>query len=92
MALRSTYLKWVKNMTDEEKKETEEEDYSLKEEIKEDGTIAVKETALGGINAAGRFGRKLIQALRLHPKVENVKKDVDESLEELKEHEAEMDD
>lgn len=63
----------------------EKKEYSVKDELKDEGTSALKEVILGGINSLGNLGRGAIKVFKKHPKVEKLKKDVDEHIEELKE-------
>jgi len=67
----------------------EKEEYSVKEELKDEGTSALKEVILGGINSLGNLGRGAINVLKKHPKVEKLKEDVEEHIEEIKEAENE---
>ena len=62
----------------------EKEEYSVKEELKEEGASALKEAILGGINSLGNLGRGAINVFKHHPKVEKLQKDVEEHIEEIK--------
>ena len=75
-------------MEEEKKEETEEEEYSVKEELKEEGVFAGKRALAGGINALAQFGRGAIQVFRKHPKVEDLEEQVEGHIEELQEQEA----
>ena len=63
----------------------EKEEYSVKDELKDEGTNALKEVILGGINSLGNLGRGAIKVFTKHPKVEKLKDEVEEHIEELKE-------
>ena len=63
----------------------EKEEYSVKEELKDEGKSALKEVILGGINSLGNLGRGAIKVFTKHPKVEKLEDEVQEHIEELKE-------
>jgi len=68
---------------------SEEKEYSVKEELKEEGKFFGKRLLIGGIESLGQLGRGAINVLRSHPKVENLEEDVKEHIEEIKETEDE---
>ena len=66
----------------------EKEEYSVKEELKEEGKFFGKRLLLGSIESLGQLGRGAINVLRSHPKVENLEEDVKDHIEEIKDKEA----
>lgn len=65
------------------------EEYDMKEELKDEGKSALKEVILGGINSLGNLGRGAINVIKHHPKVEQLKEDVEQHIEEIKDSEDE---
>ena len=75
------------NVMDKDEKEPEEgkEEYSTKDELKEEGSFFVKDIVSNTVKAGSRLGRGVIQVLRHHPKVEDLEEQVEAKAEELKE-------
>lgn len=67
----------------------EEEEYNVKEELKEEGVFFGKRLIVNGVEALGQLGRGIINVGRKHPKVESLEEDVKEHIEEIKHIEEE---
>lgn len=64
-------------------------EYSVKEELKDEGRFFGKDLAVGGVEAGSRFVRGLVNVFRRHPKVENLEAEVEGHIEELEQSEQE---
>ena len=71
-----------------DKQEPEEEE-SLKEELKEEGTLFVKDIVVGTANALKRAGHGVVNALTSGKKLKKIKKEVLEHTEEIREEMSE---
>lgn len=74
-------------MEDEQKKEEEEE--SLKEDLKEEGTFFVKDLVVGTAGALKRAGHGVINAFTSRPKVKDLKEEVEEHTDKIREEMSE---
>ncbi|MCK5160046.1 MAG: hypothetical protein KAQ99_00580 [Candidatus Aureabacteria bacterium] len=67
----------------EPKQEEEEEEESIKEELKDEGTLFVKDVVVGTANALKRAGHGVVNALTSGKKLKKIKKEVAEHTEEI---------
>lgn len=72
---------------DKQDPETSEE-YSTKEELKDEGKIFGAGVVVGVIEAGSRLVRGVVNVGRRHPKVENLESKVEEHKKELEQSEA----
>lgn len=65
------------------------EEYSTKEELKDEAAFFGKDVVLGVVKAGSRLVRGIVNVGRHHPKVENLEAEVTEHIEELEQSESE---
>ena len=75
-------------MGNDKQKPEDEEDYSTKEELKDEGKIFGAGVVVGVIEAGSRLVRGVVNVGRRHPKVENLESKVEEHKKELEQSEA----
>ena len=76
-------------MGNDKQKPEDEEDYSTKDELKDEAKIFGSGVVVGVIEAGSRLVRGIVNVGRNHPKVENLESKVDKHKEELEQSERE---
>lgn len=70
-------------MGNDKQKPEEEEEESLKEELKDEGTYFVKDVVVGIADAAKRAGHGVVNAFTSRTKIKKIKEEVAEHTEEI---------